>query len=238
MCASVCAVSKKTGSAPVAGFSVEWRTRHSPVYSRRKESERQVAFWIRASRPYYFAALSATGILFTMPTYPHRSAGVTTAATLALLVSAGALLVWGNFFLNLLNATDSQGRHVYQFFPVQFALLAFLPPAFIAMGVRTGVGLFQLKPWARLRALMWASIALASCLALIAFRPFETFFIPDHFVSDAQAFEQLLAVSFVIMLMPISVWWLFYFRAASVKAQFGVAKPQAMPQPGAVASSD
>ena len=55
---------------------------------------------------------------------------------------------------------------------------------------------------------------------MIAVRPFETFFIPQGFVSDLELLKQILAISFVIMLLPFSIWWLFLFRLSSVKAQF------------------
>ncbi len=54
----------------------------------------------------------------------------------------------------------------------------------------------------------------------IAFRPFETFFIADHFVSELQSFKQLISVALIILLLPSSVWWLFLFRAEDVKKQF------------------
>jgi len=95
-----------------------------------------------------------------------------------------------------------------------------VPLFLIASGVRTGVGLFQLKPWARRAALLWASVALCFCLYMIAFRAFETFFIPDHFVSEVDSFKQLLAISLIVALFPISVWWIFLFRMPSVKRQF------------------
>jgi hypothetical protein len=150
-----------------------------------------------------------------MTTGHYRSAGVTAAATFALLASASALLAWGSVLLPLLNAPpDSAGKHVYQIYPVQFALLTFVPPLLIA------VGILQLRPWARLAALIWAAAALAACLAIIAFRPFETFFIPRRFVTQAESFKQLMTISCVIMLLPASLWWLFFFRLSSVKRQF------------------
>jgi NADH:ubiquinone oxidoreductase subunit 5 (subunit L)/multisubunit Na+/H+ antiporter MnhA subunit len=88
------------------------------------------------------------------------------------------------------------------------------------LGMGTGIGLFQLRPWARKAALLWASIALAFCLSMIALRPFETFAIPEHFVTEAESMRQLLAVSVVCMLLPISIWWLFFFRLKSVVEQF------------------
>ena len=156
-----------------------------------------------------------------MTTGHYRSAGVTAAATFALLASASALLAWGSVLLPLLNAPpDSAGRHVYLIYPLPFALLTFVPPLLIAVTVRTAIGILQLRPWARLAALIWAAAALAACLAIIAFRPFETFFIPRRFVTQAQSFKQLMTISCVIMMLPASLWWLFFFRLSSVKRQF------------------
>lgn len=156
-----------------------------------------------------------------MTTGHYRSAGVTATATFALLASACAFLAWGYILLPLLNVPpDSAGKYIYQIYPVKFGLLTFLPPPFIAMTARTAIGILQLRPWARLAALVWAVCGLVLCLAIIAFRPFETFFIPRRFVSQAESFRQLLTISCVIMLLPASLWWLFYFRLSSVKRQF------------------
>jgi hypothetical protein len=156
----------------------------------------------------------------TLP--PHtRSAGVTAAATLALLGGASALFVWGWFFRGLLDLpADSTGKHAYQSHPVAFFSLMLVPPFLIALGLRTGVGLFQVKMWARKAAIYWAVIALAFSLSVIAFRPYETFVIPDRYVTDAESLKQLLAVSMVIFIFPVSVWWLFYFTRRGVKRQF------------------
>ena len=53
----------------------------------------------------------------------------------------------------------------------------------------------------------------STCLGLF-------FFIPARFVSQAESFKQLATISFVIMLLPASLWWLFFFRLSSVKRQF------------------
>jgi hypothetical protein len=151
----------------------------------------------------------------------NRSAGVTAAATLAVLGSVIAFLGWGWLFLPLMNLPpDSNGQRAYQVHPITFALIALVPPFLVALGMRTGIGLFQLRPWARKAALWWASIALAFCLSMIALRPFETFAIPERFVTEAESMKQLLAVSAVFMLLPISIWWLFFFRLKSVVEQF------------------
>ncbi|HYA62587.1 MAG TPA: hypothetical protein VED66_05245 [Candidatus Sulfotelmatobacter sp.] len=150
-----------------------------------------------------------------------RSAGVTAAATYAILCCLTALGFWGYIFLSLINSpADYQGRHLYQKFPGPFLLVALVPPALIALGIRTAIGLFQLRPWARVAALVWAAFSLILCLALIAYRPFETLFIPHRFVREAELFKQMVAISFLLLILPVSVWWLFLFRAKSVKLQF------------------
>ena len=167
-----------------------------------------------------------------------RSAAVTAAASLTLLGCSSAFLLWSYFVLALLNTpADEHGRHLYELQPVAFLLIATVPPAVIALGIRTGIGLFQLRPWARISALLWASLTLAFCLAWIAFRPFETFVIPDRFVFPLESMKQLIAISMLILLMPSSVWWLFLFRMKSVRAQFGVEAKEKRETGTAVTSS-
>ena len=132
-----------------------------------------------------------------------------------------ALFIWGASILPLINLQpDISGKHLYEVRPLAFALVALVPPMLIALGLGTGIGLFQLRSWARRAALLWASIALAFCLSMIALRPFETFAIPEQFVTEVESMRQLLAISVVVMLLPVSIWWLFFFRLKSVVAQF------------------
>ena len=154
-----------------------------------------------------------------------RSAGVTASATLAILGSASALVVWGWIFRGLTTLPPDHGRHAYQSHPMAFLSLALVPPLLIAIGLRMGVGLFQLKPWARRAALLWAAMALTFSLSVIAFRPYQTFVIPERFVSDLESLQQLLAVALLIFTFPVSVWWIFYFTRPSVKLQFQPANP-------------
>jgi hypothetical protein len=149
-----------------------------------------------------------------------RSAGVTAAATYALLCCATVFVLWGMVLLRMLNLRDDQGRSYYELFPISFAMTALLPPAIVAVGVRTAIGVLQLRPWARVLSMVWAAVCLTLCLALITLRPFETFVIPHHFVSELTLTRQMVAISFVFMLLPVSVWWLFYFRRQTVKSQF------------------
>jgi hypothetical protein len=160
-----------------------------------------------------------------------RSAGVTAAATLSLLGSASALLVWGWFFQGFLEIPrDARGRHAYEAHPLAFLSLALIPPLLIALGFRMGIGLFQLKPWARNAAIFWAVIALTFSLSVIAFRPYETFVIPERFVSEVESLKQLLAIALLIFAFPVSIWWIFYFTRPGVKLQFQAANAAKPPQ--------
>jgi hypothetical protein len=157
-----------------------------------------------------------------------RSSGVTAAATYVLLCAFTGLLYWGYLVLTMLNAPgDDQGRSFFDVNPGTFLLVAALPPALIAAAVRIAIGLLQLRPWSRIVSMISAGLLVTLCLGLVAFRPFQTFVIPQHFVHQAVLTRQLLAVSAVVTLLPVSVWWLFYFRMQSVKRQFQAEEPLA-----------
>src|SRR5215470_3035167 len=105
-------------------------------------------------------------------TSTRRSAGVTCAAALAVLGSGAALLLWGNFLLAILNAgLDEHGKRFYELHPFAVLFIATVPSFLIFSGMGTGIGLFQLKPWARRAALVWAAVALCFGLSIVAFRP-------------------------------------------------------------------
>jgi hypothetical protein len=201
-------------------WSCLWRNQSiSTVGEKKANVKRRFRY---ASTPLVlFTLLLYAVIVQDMAPLRPRSAGVTAAATFALLGCSSAFFLWGYVFLMLLNApADEKGQHFYQMHPVAFLLIALVPSGVIALGVRTGIGLFQLRPWARIAAMIWASLTLVLCLCLIALRPFETFFIPDHFVGPTESFNQLMAIALVILLLPASVWWLFLFRMQNVKMQF------------------
>ncbi len=166
----------------------------------------------------------------TMAAERKRSAGVTAAATLAVLGSIIAFIIWGESIIPITNLTiNAKGQHFYEVRPLVFTAVALVPPMLVALGLSTGIGLFRLRSWARRAALLWASIALAFCLCMIALRPFETFAIPERYVTDVESMRQLLAISIVLMLLPVSIWWLFFFRLKSVVAQFEAPREPSSP---------
>jgi hypothetical protein len=175
----------------------------------------------RIGRSYYSEFACRVVIVREMANPQPRSAGVTAAATFAILICASAFFFWGYVLLKLVNTpVDDAGKHIYELRPILVLGVALVPPSLIALGVRTAIGLFQLRSWARLAAMSWASIALVLTLSIVALRPFETFFISDRFVAPVESLKQLIVIAFLTLLLPASVWWLFLFRMKSVKAQF------------------
>lgn len=152
---------------------------------------------------------------------PTPSAGITAAATLGILGSVSALFAWGWLFKTMLNLPkDAQEKHFYEAHPIAFLVTALIPPLMIAMALRTSVGLFQLRPWARKGALLWSALALIISASVIAFYPYETFVIQGDFAAPLVSFKQLLAFSFVIFTFPVAGWCLLYFTRKRVIAQF------------------
>src|SRR5208282_2327019 len=101
---------------------------------RRKESERQVAFWIRVPATRSIHIFSLVLSFKIMESTRIRSAGVTTAAALVVMGSSCALFVWAFFFVPMINYQDHAGKHFYQTDPFFFAVMALVPPLLIALG--------------------------------------------------------------------------------------------------------
>jgi hypothetical protein len=164
---------------------------------------------------------------------PQRSAAVTAAATLAIVGSCIALLAWGWFGYLLLQAVQSfhaKGISLKRWELLFVAATAILPPVFAILGLQTGAGLFRLSAWARKSALLWAGFSLAFCIYLLVSNPYEILVIDsDHWSSELALLKQFFAQAFLIALAPISIWWLFLFTRASVKAQFAQAQEESRP---------
>jgi hypothetical protein len=159
---------------------------------------------------------------------PQRSAAVTAAASLAIAGSCVALLAWAWFGYRLLETVHSfemKGIALRRWEIIFIFAAAILPPALAILGFQTGVGLFRLNPWARKSALIWAVAALLFCIYLLASHPYEILVIDsDHWSSDLALLKQFFAQALEIAVAPVSVWWIFLFSSASVKAQFSDAQ--------------
>lgn len=133
-----------------------------------------------------------------------------------------AFLVWGWLLFRLFNLPhDPHGESLVSTFPFSIISIAVFPPMVVFLGLKTALGLLQLRPWSRKSALLWAAFSLSLCLFLLARYPYEILVIDnEHFVGEFASFKQLIAQSLLIFLVPNSIWWLFLFTRKSVKAQY------------------
>lgn len=95
---------------------------------------------------------------------------------------------------------------------VMFALAIF--------GFCTGIGLFLLKNWARISALIWAGFTVFFCFLALLFilvLPFPA--VPTASGVSMTAVKGMLALFYGVPIM-IGVWWLILFNQKSTKAQF------------------
>jgi hypothetical protein len=164
---------------------------------------------------------------------PQRSAAITAAAALAIVGSCIALLAWGWFGYLLFQAVESFHANGISLKRGDILLVfatAILPPAFAILGLQTGVGLFRLSGWARRSALLWAGFSLALCIYLLASNPYEILVLDsEHWSSELALLKQFFAQALLIALAPVSIWWIFLFTRASVKAQFAPAHTESRP---------
>ncbi len=100
---------------------------------------------------------------------------------------------------------------------------AVLPFCFSLLGVATSVGLFGLREWARKIAIFLSIAPVTICTLLVLLRPEAVF------PSDAGLQYAILTVGslgivmyeyMLVILIPVSVWWLVLFTRKNVRSQF------------------
>lgn len=161
-----------------------------------------------------------------------RSAGVTAAASVALLGSAFVFLFsafagLGLLLIRLKPPSAEAAPRPFGFLPY-VGLLTMV--GFAAWGVATGIGLIRLRPWARTSTLVVAGLLLAYALPaapmFILMRHMG--FPPDEPPGDLQGvFFVLLSICGI--LAGIALWWLILFTRPAVRAQFTDGVTPALP---------
>jgi hypothetical protein len=163
-----------------------------------------------------------------------RSAGITVIAVLQLIGSALLLALAALMAFAMIMATPppSDPRLPPIFFTVMRVVLPFFYAIPAVWGIVTGVGLLQLKNWARISTIVISVV-------LIVFGAFGVltsmvFFLkpPPGNGVDTKIFSIIGAATALSALaqIGIGIWWMVFFNRASVKAQF---LPQPFPYPQA-----
>jgi hypothetical protein len=93
---------------------------------------------------------------------------------------------------------------------------------FAAMGISTGVGLFKLRPWARVSILVFAGVMVAICVGA-AVMLYSIPFPIQPAGNQAIPMDRIRSVALVVYAVPslIGIWWLVQFNRAATKAAFG-----------------
>jgi uncharacterized membrane protein (DUF2068 family) len=144
-----------------------------------------------------------------------RPVGVTASAIVAIIGSILMLLFAGMALASLFIQTSAPAPPPR---PLQVAFGAAMFAAFAGIGLWSAVGLFRLRPWARVAILTLAAIIGAGSLfmfALLMVVPVP----PDISIDTVHAVRGFAAAAFGIPL-AISVWWLVQFNSATTKAAF------------------
>jgi hypothetical protein len=156
-----------------------------------------------------------------------RSVGITVSAVVVIIGSAftilgGAMMVLGSLFLS--KSSPAANVPNLGFFVVIEAVMF---SGFGGWGLAAGIGLINLKQWARISILVFAAILVFISLpaaALIAVIPFPNTNDPN-LSSTFMSIMRIGMVLFYAMFAALGCFWLYFFNKQSVKAQFQVKQP-------------
>jgi hypothetical protein len=156
-----------------------------------------------------------------------RSAGVTTAAVVALIGSVfavlfGVLWLFGIFLLsrghNLASSTPHQMPPPLTL--TEFMLMSLLSFGFGGWGLSTSTGLFKVKPWSRVSILIFSSVIAVLTISVIPVLWFLSLpKMPGTAVVSSSAYHMTLVIIFGVPL-GIVMWWLVFFSRSSTGEQF------------------
>ena len=106
---------------------------------------------------------------------------------------------------------------------VNARLLVFfvLPASFSLLGIVTAIGLFALREWARKSAIFLSTIPVISCASLLLVRPGAVFPLDAQYaILTVGSLGIVMCAYLLVILIPVSAWWLILFTRAKVRAQF------------------
>ena len=151
----------------------------------------------------------------------RRSLGVTLSAIATILGSA--ILILFALFMFFMSLVKGRMSNAPAFAQAALYVMCFALLALAGWGIATAVGLFRLRGWSRISILVF-SVLLAFLgggsglsMAFIQLPPSPN--APPGLLAGIK----IAIVGFYAALGLIGVFWLFYFNASGVRAQFGMA---------------
>ena len=148
-----------------------------------------------------------------------RPVAVTLSAVVAILGSILALLFAAGAFVGMFFSTSQPEPDTTAYSAVGAAIIGALG----IVGIWTGVGLFRLRPVARVSVLVFSTFLAA--ISLFALLIFAVVPIPPDISADTvQTFRSTTMIGAAVPL-AISIWWLIQFNMQSTKAAFVSSSP-------------
>lgn len=151
------------------------------------------------------------------------SASIIAVAAVQFLGSSTILLLWGQFLWGWVKYIRQYPVN-HDVFPlaVWVAFVA-VPIGFGLLGLVASIGLLRLREWARQFTMLLSTAPVLAGAALAALRPPTLF--PPNPPGDAMLIVKpgiVLAVflCILVLLTPISIWWLVVMTRRSVRSQF------------------
>jgi hypothetical protein len=153
-----------------------------------------------------------------------KPVGVTMSAIVAIIGSILALLFAVLSTASLfIETAKPQPPNSAQFVIAGAAMFA----ALAGIGLWTSVGLFRLRPWARISILVFAGLlAAGSILSLLMTMAVP---MPSNTTAGMQHTFRMVIAAMVGIPLAIAVWWLIQFNTQSTKAAFASSIPEAAP---------
>jgi len=157
-----------------------------------------------------------------------RSVGITVSAVVVIIGSAftilgGAMMVLGSLFLSKSSPAANVPANLEFFVVIEAVMFS----GFGGWGLAAGIGLINLKQWARISMLVFAAILVFISLpaaVLLAVIPFPSANDPN-LPSNFMPIMRTGMVLFYAMFAALGCFWLYFFNKQSVKAQFQVKQP-------------
>jgi hypothetical protein len=161
------------------------------------------------------------------------SASVIVAGVVAILGSALAIFISA---LGLIGTALISSTPIRENLPAPAKSVAMVTLLFFmavaGFGIFTGVGLFRLKSWARISALVWAGIIAFFSALILLFLPFIP--LPETSAGQSVPAAHLKVLMYLAYGIPlvVGIWWLILFTRPGIRAQFsGEAPPNQLQAP-------
>jgi len=146
-----------------------------------------------------------------------KRSGDVTASAIILFCGSGLMILMAVLMVLAFTTTPlpPEQRVVEFMMPIVYALMA-------AWGIATGVGILQLRPWARISTIVMSSAAIFFTVCGALGMMMVPLLLQQEPGVSAAAVKVVVFVALVVLLIPlaIAIWWLVLFTRKRVQLEF------------------